>query len=168
MSISTENTSLEQLTQLEAFFDAIRNPDKFKKLIDEAKAVVAAQAAVIGPYTTVLLANDFLAKSKVQIEEAKADIKKGYDELDSKEETFEQYKKEKEDSLALKTKMLEDRSAMLETQGNQVVEQAKVLSEQAQALDKRTATLSSLMEALQIKDKELQEKAEKLKALLGS
>lgn len=69
MSVSIDQSKLEELQKFSAFFELILNPQRCKDLLDQANAVLETMKATINAHTSVEKAEDYLQAATNKIAE---------------------------------------------------------------------------------------------------
>lgn len=169
MSVSGINyTELEKLRLFSSFFDLISNPEKYKSLIAEANAAVGRMEEVVTAYTSVKQAQPFLskaaadaAKSAELLEQAKIKAKQiENDAISRAEKQDAEYSKKLSEVQELEHKLQK---------------QSEAASKLQKELDELGASMRSRLDILEKRERELasykadlDEKAIKIKQLLGA
>jgi hypothetical protein len=168
MSISNDVTSqLEKFSELQAFFDAIKNPEKTTKLLEDAKALRADLLKYIGPYDTVEKANAFLVEAKTKVSDASVEVNKMYDDLDKDKAIWAKQVKDRQDKQDQKDALLVDSADALtkkEVESAKREAAVKVREDTTFVKEQTLAARASNQELLQ---RTLDEKSAKLKAIIG-
>lgn len=168
MSLSNVDVgTLEALRQFKAFFEMVQNPKQFAEIVKQADETLARMQAVVEAHTTVELANEYLTKAKAFANEKTEEIAQkeaAFNERVAKalaNADMQKQEAQKASSLAAQHfKDAEDFQKQLQTT------QAALNSERA-SLAIRADELYKKEVQLQDKEKDLNQKAAKLKELLG-
>jgi cob(I)alamin adenosyltransferase len=157
----------EQVAQFSTFFDLIKNPDKINALVEKANATLAEMRSVVEAYTTVNEANSYLDKAKKVLEDSAAKVEAANAELDAKTESLMKELATRQTAVSdAQAQLIKDTMNLQEatTQFKGLVEAFN--SDKAQfELDK--ANLAQAALDLTAREAALNEKAAKLKSLLG-
>lgn len=159
--------SLENLQQFEAFFDMVRNPDKYAKIVADAKDTIAKAKSVVEAYTTVDLANEYLLKAKVYASEKTAEIEAKQKEVMDKFNANEAEHKAKLKELADLKDTVNKQIAELQSTRAKYEEDVKILNDNRAKVAIRAKELGDKEKELLSKEEELLEKANKLKSIMG-
>ncbi len=168
MSLSNiDFSTLESIKQFKAFFDLVQNPKQFADIVKEAEKVSAEARKVVEAHTTVELANEYLAKAKAfaseKTSEIEAKAQAAQEASNKRQAQVENARLEAEKLLAQANKA----SAEAQEKASKLflIETAQAITEKN--LEARANELYQKEVQLQGKEKELNQKAAKLKELLG-
>ena len=168
MSLSNiDSTTLETLQQFSAFFDMVKNPDKYASVVADANKAIKEMKSVVEAYTTVVKANEYLESAKKMLAQAQDTAIADKAEIAKLKEKVNQAANAKEQRLAEKDQQNnEAHRAIVERQRDVEAKEAEVKKEQEEfwALRKHLNERAQILEA---KERDLNEKANKLKQLLG-
>ena len=168
MSLSNiDFATLESIKQFKAFFDLVQNPKQFADIVKEAEKVSAEAKKVVEAFTTVELANEYLTKAKAfaneKTSEIEAKVQAAQEAANKRQAQIETARLEAEKLLAQANKA----SAEAQEKASKLflIEAAHAITEKN--LEVRADELYKKEVQLQTKEKELNQKAAKLKELLG-
>ena len=167
MSISVDQSKLEELQKFSAFFEFIANPQKCKDLLDQVNATLKIMQTTITAHTTVETANDYLKAAADKIAEVNLYI-------DAEDAKLADAKLAFAEKVAAETAVLETREARVSAAENALAQaQASLKTAQAElamaevALETRAQNLSNRETQMKAQEQSLQQKKTQLTALLG-
>jgi len=162
-----DSTTLETLQQFSAFFDMIKNPDKYASVVADANKVIKEMKSVIETYTTVIKANEYLESAKKMLAQVQNTAIADKAEIAKLKEKANQAANAKEQRLAEKDQQNnEAHRAIVERQSDVEKKEKELKKEQEEFYLLRTH-LNDRAAILDAKERELNDKASKLKQLLG-
>jgi hypothetical protein len=169
MGVSTENdfSKLEEIQKISLFFDAIMNPEKFVKVVKDAKDILEDYKKIVGPYTTIKAAEDYKSKIEQALREEDAVLSDKYNSIVEREAAFDSKMAQKLTDIARQKAEADQALADLITKERSIQEQYKDIALEKSVLAADKAEFQEFVAQLQKKEQELLDKSEKLKSLLG-
>lgn len=168
MGISTDvNGQLDKFAQLDAFFDAVKNPDKYLTLIAEAKSTLSKIQDLVGPATTIEKAGDVMNKAQQFKAEASEQVNKMYDDLEAEQKEWLSDKQKRDEALASDRSQLQRDIEIWKKQKDEADANDLRLKDILTSLTDKEKTLYEKEFNLNLKEQDLQDKSNKLKQLLG-
>lgn len=168
MSLSNiDFATLESIKQFKAFFDLVQNPKQFADIVKEAEKVSAEAKKVVEAFTTVELANEYLTKAKAfaneKTSEIEAKVQAAQEAANKRQAQVENARLEADKTIALANQAFKDAEVMQK----QLVDTTAMLNSEKARLAVVADELYKKEVQLQTKEKELNQKAAKLKEIMG-
>lgn len=168
MSLSNiDFATLESIKQFKAFFDLVQNPKQFADIVKQAEKVSEDARKVVEAFTTVELANEYLTKAKAfaneKTSEIETKVQAAQEAATKRQAQIEASRLDAEKTIALANQAMKDAEAFqsqLQTTQSALNSEKARLAVFAEELYKKEVQL-------QDREKELNQKAAKLKELLG-